>query len=563
MRLNIVYYVVMERTESTSAKPRRSVEIKVDRSEVLKMSKKLDLSKSVYELVNEYPELVGIMDELGFHEVTKKPVLNSVGKLMTIPKGAKMKKIPMIKVVTKLMTSGFTLTGEMPSFVKTGKNGAAPAPEDKEARIDMLKGYLKRLGEGEDLETVRSDFAENFAEVEAAEIMQAEQDLMKEGTPLSEVQKLCDLHSALFHGATREERIANAEIEVGESLKRQESAQIVKEKNERARELEATFGHPLSVFAKENNAIAVLLEAAQKRVREKNMNYDTLLQLHQIATHYAKKGDLLYPHLKARYGVTGPSEVMWTVDDEIRDTFRKLAKEKNRDDAWYEELGKNLTRAEEMIYKEQNILFPITAVYFTQEDWYGVYRGAKDYDEVLGTAQENWEEAEKANAGRNLSGAASGNAWAAGTAGTAANALPSGLPADGEIRMPGGHMNLAQLIALLNTIPMEISFIDDQNINRFFNEGPKVFKRPDMALDREVFSCHPPKIEPMVRGILDGFKDGSLDNVPVWMEKNGRETWVNYMAVRDRDGSYLGALEVVQDMEFAREHFEDKMKKII
>ena len=121
--------------------------------------------------------------------------------------------------------------------------------------------------------------------------------------------------------------------------------------------------------------------------------------------------------------------------------------------------------------------------------------------------------------------------------------------------MPGGHLTLPQLTALLNTIPMEISFVDADNINRFFNEGPKVFKRPGMAIDREVFSCHPPKVEPMVRSIIDSFRSGKADRVPVWMDKGGRTMLVQYMAVRDTNGNYLGTVELVQDMEFAREHF--------
>ena len=121
--------------------------------------------------------------------------------------------------------------------------------------------------------------------------------------------------------------------------------------------------------------------------------------------------------------------------------------------------------------------------------------------------------------------------------------------------MPGGHMTVPQLTAMLNTIPAEISFIDGENINRYFNEGPKVFKRPGMAIDREVFSCHPPKIEPMVRAIIDDFRSGRRDSVPVWMEKGGRSMLVTYMAVRDKQRGYLGTVELVQDMEFAREHF--------
>ncbi|MDD7733120.1 MAG: DUF438 domain-containing protein, partial [Firmicutes bacterium] len=79
------------------------------------------------------------------------------------------------------------------------REGAGVKPT--KSRTDQLKGYLKRLGQGEALEAVRADFVREFGEVEAAEIMQAEQELLEEGTPLAEVQKLCDVHAALFHGA--------------------------------------------------------------------------------------------------------------------------------------------------------------------------------------------------------------------------------------------------------------------------------------------------------------------------------------------------------------------------
>ena len=167
---------------------------------------------------------------------------------------------------------------------------------------------------------------------------------------------------------------------------------------------------------------------------------------------------------------------------------------------------------------------------FTDEEWYGIYQDAKDYLDCLGVSKETWEEAESAK-GSELIFAA------------------------GEIVMPGGHVTVEQLTALLNTIPLEITFVDAENINRFFNEGPKVFKRPGMAIDREVFSCHPPKIEPMVRQIIDDFRNNRRDEVPVWMEKNGRTMLVKYMAVRDVAGKYVGTVELVQDMEFAKEHF--------
>lgn len=502
------------------------------------MAKKLDLNKTVYELTQEYPELIEIMAGLGFTEIIKRTMLHSVGKIMTIPKGAKMKNISMMDVVTTLMGKGFELVGEMPDMSSAPQAGVEKINVNNPtaSRTEQLKTYLKRLGEGEKLETVRADFVREFSDVEASEIMQAEQELMKEGTPLSEVQRLCDVHSALFHGATTEEKIANAEKEVEASLLRKKAhEELAKrdsfpkkdytDKNARAAELEAIAGHPLYTLTKENDALTDLL-ARFKEGKDESL----IPAIRDLSIHYAKKGDMLYPLLKVKYGVSGPSDVMWTVDDEIRDELSALAKENDHGAEWSARLDAVLTRAEEMIYKEQNILFPICAVNFTEEEWYSIYHDEKDYDLCFGVAQEHWEAAE------NRKGSVS-------------------FDAESEIVMPGGHMTAEQLTALLNTIPLEITFVDADNINRFFNEGPKVFKRPGMAIDREVFSCHPPKIEPMVRQIIDDFRNNRRDEVPVWMEKGGRTMLVKYMAVRDNSGTYLGTVELVQDMEFAKEHF--------
>ena len=76
------------------------------------------------------------------------------------------------------------------------------------------------------------------------------------------------------------------------------------------------------------------------------------------------------------------------------------------------------------------------------------------------------------------------------------------------------------------------------------------------AIGREVFSCHPPRVSTMVRRIIDEFRNGSLDSMPVWMEKAGRTMLVTYIAVRDENDGYIGTLELIQDMEFAKEYFK-------
>ena len=542
------------------------------------MEKKLDLSKSVYDLVTEYPEVTEIMKSLGFSEITNKVMLNSVGKIMTIPKGAKMKGVSMVDIVGAFMKAGFTLEGEMPNLSGDDAKGAtvpsngaatvtsastaptAPATAVKPSsvetsandveskakdhsetktddsvqdtvqdseRVEQLKGFLKRLGTGEELGAVREDFVSQFAHVEASEIMKAEQGLMREGTPLAEVQQLCDLHSALFHGSTIHEQMDAEHAKVEAVLEAQEKSQSVVT-------LVETVGHPLNRLTEENKALDALIEAFKVKVANKTATVDDVNEIRQVSIHYAKKGDLLYPHLKIAYDISGPSMVMWTVDGDIRDGFGRLARVKSIDDAWYEEFDGLLTRAQEMIYKEQNILFPICAENFSAEEWYQIYKDTEQYEEIFGVERVAWAEAESA---------------------LAAKAAPTSGDSN-TIALIGGSLTLEQLDAMLNTMPMEITFVDHVDINRYFNDGEKVFKRPTTAIGRDVFSCHPPKVEPIVRGIIESFRNGERDNVAVWLEKVGRPFYVNYMAVRDQNNNYLGTLELVQDMQFAKEHFE-------
>lgn len=477
------------------------------------MGKKLDLSKTVNELVNEYPEVATIMAGLGFSEITKKVMLNTVGRVMTIPKGAKMKGISLDKIIATFTEAGFDVVAD---------------------RTEQLKEYLKRLNSGEDLESVRADFRKSFGNVDAAEIAKAEQELIQEGTPIAEVQKMCDIHSALFHGATREEQIANAEQAVTDSLSRQQAHELAKTDKAQtaASALVAIPGHPLHTLTRENEALEALIEEAQQKLSAGEDIMELLGRIRGVATHYAKKGDLLFPLLKVKYGIAAPSEVMWTVDDDIRTELSTLLKKPDLD-KWSGRAAAVLERAKEMIYKEANVLFPLCAVNFSEDEWKQIYRDSKAYEPCLGVEAEVWAEGEEDDD---------------------SVARQAQLTQD-RIVLPGGSFTPDELRAVLNTIPMEITFVDADNINRFFNEGPKVFKRPQSALGREMFSCHPPKIEPLVRKIIDDFRSGQRSSVPIWMEKNGRATLVNYMAVRDAQGRYLGTMEVVQDMEDAKKHF--------
>lgn len=665
------------------------------------MDKILDFDKSVASLVKEYPEVVDIMADLGFTEIKNPAMLASVGRIMNLKKGSQMKKIPMEEIVRAFRDKGFEITDggkPFPAESSDSTNEAKIAKASEETKIadaneatkapvdraEALRSLLDRLSEGEDLESVRADFVRDFKDVDPAEIMRAEQGLMESGMPLSKVQKLCDVHSALFHGDTREEKIANAERAVQASLKNQAGKE---EKNYINKSLEADTliqipGHPLATFTKENEALGQYLESTKARweslveslsgktggknkvdkaeiaeiaeIAEKSKgsqgaegvedaqgapDWEALLaafseelaKLRSFTVHYAKKGDLLYPLLKVKYDISGPSQVMWTVDDEIRDTLGELKRElsekskgvralkntgEDLDDEEEEysrskaEIAESIlnsfflknylavrNRMEEMIYKEENILFPMCALQFQKEEWIQIYFDSKDYEACFSVENETWKEAEengntpekwraveaageserekdRKEASEEHSGDFHNAALPQGAGkmledllrrvesleGKSGHSGESPYASDGEIIMPGGHLKKNELIAMLNTLPVEITFVDKDNINRFFNEGPKVFKRPQMAIDREVFSCHPPKVEPMVRMIIGNFREGKEDEVPIWMEKGGKPFLVRYMAVRDKEQNYVGTLEAVTDMTEVKEHFRQYFK---
>jgi hypothetical protein len=220
------------------------------------------------------------------------------------------------------------------------------------------------------------------------------------------------------------------------------------------------------------------------------------------------------------------------------------AKDGGRDDEWKNRVRNLIGRAHEMTFKENRILFPVCTANFTDEEWRQIYVDSKAYPTCLDVEGEPWQDGEALLMAEKEKRSGS----------------EGGTTDELRVDMPGGSLTLSQLTALLDTLPMEVTFVDAGNINRYFNQpfSAKLFNRPLSALGREVFSCHPPKIEPMVRAIIADLRSGKRNSVSVWMEKNQRATLVTYHAVRDSHGQYVGTMETVQDMEEARKHFSAK-----
>ncbi|MBS5945494.1 MAG: DUF438 domain-containing protein [Peptoniphilus harei] len=444
--------------------------------------KNISINEPVASLVEKYPDLKNILKDIGFSEITNSLALSSLGKIVSIKKGAGIKNIDLDIIREKLQEGGFNLIED---------EDPQDNPSDEGKRLELLKSYIERVSKGEDLEAVRSDFVKNFKDVSSKEIVAAEESLIKSGLPLEKVQKLCDIHSALFH-----------------------ESNII---DESQKDLEKIPGHPLNILSLENKKIKSLAD----KVKEGEDKLKKISDLLKINSHYGKKAGLIYPLLKTKYKINGPSDVMWAVDDEIRRDLSKIIKANSYNQ---EDLNKILDRVYEMIYKEESILFPLLKENFTEEEWNKIYGDLGEYGLDLVDELPLWKDYKP----QEIS--------------------PKEKISSGSLDFETGSLKLNEVMQILRTIDAELTFIDKDDLVRFYSEGEdKIFPRPKSCLNRDVTSCHPPKVVPMVKSLLDDFKNKRKDRLVVCRNIKGKKILVKYLAVYE-DGEYIGTLETVEDI---------------
>lgn len=325
-----------------------------------------------------------------------------------------------------------------------------------------------------------------------------------------------------------------------------------KKDGQTALELRKISGHPIQVFMDENDILEIKIknieELAQGDDLGKLQEEIKLLRINIVA-HYSRKADLIYPLLDRTYNYSGPSNVMWGVDGEIRNDMGSIVGLGEKLPNFEEVLNRALTRAKEMIYKENNILLPLCAEKFSEEDWMRIYLELSEYENFIEEGDQVWEEAERKREELKVIG------------GKLARDREEEVDMKQDIILGSGHMTVEQILGVLNAIPMELTFIDDKDTNRFFSDHTPRFKRPDMAIGRDVHACHPPRSKPLASKIIEDFKAGRKDKYEFFRYLNDEPVYIRYIAVRNEDGEYLGTLEAVEDLDYAEEHFNNRKRR--
>jgi len=379
----------------------------------------------------------------------------------------------------------------------------------------MLKEVIKQLHAGVPPEQVKGAFKKLLETTSSEEIAKIEQELVKEGMPREELQRLCDVHLAVF------------------------SDQLGKQ------QLNIPPAHPISILMEEHKILTQRAERLQTLVsmveEACDVVYvgDVLKEIQQISKqfqeaekHYLREENVLFPVLE-KHGITEPPAIMWMEHNRIREKKKQLV---DLAEKWntmpFFDFKKKLVDAAKPLcsllpnhyFKENNILFPAALQTVKEGEWQGI---REEFDEI-GYCCYTPPQAAKA---------------------AQARATQKKEDAEGLLQFETGTLSREEAETILDSLPVDISFIDKDDSVRYFNKAEKrIFVRTKAVIGRKVQLCHPEKSVHIVSNIIEAFRKGRKDVAEFWITLNSRLVHIRYFAVRNKNGKYLGTLEVTQDI---------------
>jgi DUF438 domain-containing protein len=393
-------------------------------------------------------------------------------------------------------------------------------------RKETLKKALRQIHAGTPYQEVKQTFAEILRQASAGEIAEIEQALIAEGLPVEDIQYLCDAHVAVFR----------------ESLDQQTPVQMMP-------------GHPVYTFNAENELAALQLNQCRQLLRQvqddpKKETLEKLAaaldKLSGFNCHYERKENLLFPFLE-KYEFSGPSSVMWGIHDDIRKAWKRMRAQLQ--DTEMDPAAASAAVAEqfipmenamrEMFYKEERILFPNALERLNDSDWRAIHAQEPDFGFAYVQRGMQWPPDEQPIPVENV---AENN-----------EEKSERKQAMSEYPLTTGDLTLSQINLMLTHLPVDITFVDENDTVRYFSETPtRIFKRTPAIIGRKVQNCHPPASVHKVVEIVEDFRSGKRDSAEFWIQMNGMFIHIQYFALRDAAGNYRGTLEVSQEISALR-----------
>jgi PAS domain S-box-containing protein len=292
--------------------------------------------------------------------------------------------------------------------------------------------------------------------------------------------------------------------------------------------------HPLNQYTKEVDLLQKTIWELRtvKAADDAQLFFNFFNKLNTIEKRFERKENQLFPYLEKR-GWDGPSQNMWSFHDNLRDQFRLLRTAfENKD---FEKVDQNihylLDGINNLLAVEQSVLFPNALDILQESDWKEMRAGEKEIGWMPGCepspkASHDYVHPSEDKKVKDLS-----------------------FLDEKSAHYDEGYMTVEQVNLLFKTIPVDITYVDENDKVIFYNRGEeRVFPRSAGIIGREVKFCHPPKSVGKVLKILEAFREGSKSEASFWINFKGRLVYIRYFAVRDKQKYYKGVVEMSQDI---------------
>lgn len=293
-------------------------------------------------------------------------------------------------------------------------------------------------------------------------------------------------------------------------------------------------GHPVHTYFQETDLIHKLLQelAITNPMTEAQKFFNIFNELYTIEKRFQRKENQLFPYLEKR-GWNGPSQGMWSFHDNLRDQFRLMRKDFDARD--FETIKTNTPYLINGIYRlmqvEETVLFPNALEILTDADWIEMRAGEEEIGWMLSKAPVPYPKEEYVHPSQDFT------------------QREMTFSLENTTHYDEGYMTVEQVNLLLKTMPLDITYVDENDKVIFYNRGEeRVFPRSAGIIGREVRFCHPPKSVGTVLEILDKFRKGEQNESSFWINYKERLIYIRYFAVRDAQKNYKGVIEMSQDI---------------
>ena len=244
----------------------------------------------------------------------------------------------------------------------------------------------------------------------------------------------------------------------------------------------------------------------------------------KFTDYYQIKENILFPLVEKYVADYRCISVMWSIHDDIRKNINQLIDILNLNDTDLKHLnrltGDIFYNIYSIIFREERLLFPVIQKYIPADEIENIWNESVEsgFPYINPPKKENVMEKNK---------------------------VPSDL-----IELKSGKLTAEQIVLVFSHLPVDITFVDENNKVRFFSTPKeRIFHRTNAVIGRDVHNCHPKESVHVVEQIVEAFRAGKKDKADFWISmRNGKRVLIQYFAVRNEHNEYKGVIEVTQEI---------------